>query len=729
MQPGARLLKSLLTRPIFLFTIILSLCPTVPAHAAPSPATEREWLVMLYQNADDPILEGDIFIDLNEAELVGSSDAVTIVSQLDRYDGEFDGDGDWTSAKRFLVTQDGDLNAIGSKMVKDLGEVDSGSPNTLVDFAVWAMTTYPARKYALILSDHGAGWVGGWNDDAPKAESSLTINEIDQALAAILSRTKVAQFELLGFDACLMSEVEALAGVAPYARYAVASQETEPALGWAYAKFLGGLNANPRQSGADLAKSIVKSYIVNDIRIVDDKARRAFLQETGEETTVTAKALGATMSEDVTLTAINLTKFAPLMAALNEFAYTLTMVDPAAIAKARTYAQSFETVFAEEEPSPYLDLGHFATLVTKFANSPKLTAANKKLQSAYKAAILAEVNGPARPGASGFSIFFPTPDLLVEVGTAASEQSYTAYASRFAGASLWDDFLAFHYTNRDFDPDGAVLDLLNPQRGRKALLRNYAAPLLTDEDLVSTPGIDTELTMTPLEVSEEEITAGDTLLLGTQISGENVGYIYIEVTRYDEENDVYILEDMDFIASEESAVQDGVYYPLWTQEDMDDFVYEWSPTVYALDDGKTEAFALFEPSVYGKTEHDTEYTVRGIYTFADSDQARYALMSFDGDLTYKNIFGYVGANGTGALREIRPRKGDTFTILEQWYEQDKTGEWIITEHEGDTLTFQGKPFTATAYESYPGEYSLGIIVNDILDNSIAEYVTVQVVEQ
>ena len=39
---------------------------------------------------------------------------------------------------------------------------DSGAPATLVDFAVWAMKTYPAKRYALILSDHGAGWVGGW---------------------------------------------------------------------------------------------------------------------------------------------------------------------------------------------------------------------------------------------------------------------------------------------------------------------------------------------------------------------------------------------------------------------------------------------------------------------------------------------------------------------------------------------------------------------------------------
>ena len=728
MKSGTNAKPSLWMRVIVLFTIAFPLFSPLSAHANPPAATEREWLVMLYQNADDPILEKDIFLDLNEAELVGSSDAVTIVSQLDRYDGEFDGDGDWTSTKRFLVTQDDDLDTIASEEIKDLGEVDSGSPKTLVDFAVWAMTTYPARKYALILSDHGAGWVGGWNDDAPKEGSSFTINEIDQALATILQRTKVANFELLGFDACLMSEVEALAGVAPYARYAVASQEVEPALGWAYATFLGALAKNPRQSGADLAKSIVKSYIVNDIRIVDNEARQVFLEETGADADLTARALGATMSADVTLTAINLMKFAPLMDALNEFSFMLTGIDPVAIAKARTYAQSFETVFAEEEPSPFLDLGHFAALVTKFAGDADLTAAHKRLQSAYKAAILVEMSGPARPGASGFSIFFPTPDLLVAVGLAESEQSYTAYASRFAGASLWDDFLAFHYTNRDLDPDAVALDLLDPKVGPKADLTDYAVPLLVEAEEATTPGVDTELAMTPLEVSAEEITASETLLLATQIQGANVGYIYIEVSRWDEENNVYILEDMDFIASEESAEEDGVFYPVWTARDLDDFIYEWSPTVYSLSDGKTEAFALFEPSVYGQGNADTEYTVRGLYTFADSGKSRYAFMSFDGNLEYKNIFGYVGADGTGALREIRPRKGDTFTVLEQWYEEDAAGEWVITEHEGDTLTFQGKPFTVTAYDSYPGEYSLGIIVSDILDNSIAEYATVLVVE-
>ena len=95
-------------------------------------------------------------------KLVGSTEQVKIVSQIDRYKGGFDGDGDWTTAKRFLVTKDNDLNVTRSKELADLGEIDSGNPDTLVDFAVWAISAYPADHYVLILGDHGAGWDGGW---------------------------------------------------------------------------------------------------------------------------------------------------------------------------------------------------------------------------------------------------------------------------------------------------------------------------------------------------------------------------------------------------------------------------------------------------------------------------------------------------------------------------------------------------------------------------------------
>jgi hypothetical protein len=82
-----------------------------PPVAAGSGQT---WLVMLYQDADDEILEKDIYIDLNEAERVGSSENVHIVTQIDRYRGGFTGDGDWTTTRRYYATRDDDLNRIGS---------------------------------------------------------------------------------------------------------------------------------------------------------------------------------------------------------------------------------------------------------------------------------------------------------------------------------------------------------------------------------------------------------------------------------------------------------------------------------------------------------------------------------------------------------------------------------------------------------------------------------------
>src|SRR4030066_904040 len=126
---------------------------------------------MLYQDADDQILEQDIFVDLNEAERVGSTDRVSIVAQLDRYQGAYQGDGDWTSARRYLVTQDDNLNQINSQMVDDLGEVNMADGGSLVDFVTWAMQDYPADRYVLLLSDHGMGWPGGWSDPAPGINS------------------------------------------------------------------------------------------------------------------------------------------------------------------------------------------------------------------------------------------------------------------------------------------------------------------------------------------------------------------------------------------------------------------------------------------------------------------------------------------------------------------------------------------------------------------------------
>ncbi len=180
--------------PLRRLIMLLMLCclvlpPTIvraaPPTGVPAQAGEADWLIMIYSAADDNVLEEDLLIDLQEAELVGSTDRVTIVAQVDRFDGGYAGMGDWTSAKRLLITQDDDMSSFGSEELEDLGEVNMADGATLLDFIEWAVTNFPARKRMLILSDHGMGWPGGWSDPdpgGPGADDIALVNAFDDAI-------------------------------------------------------------------------------------------------------------------------------------------------------------------------------------------------------------------------------------------------------------------------------------------------------------------------------------------------------------------------------------------------------------------------------------------------------------------------------------------------------------------------------------------------------------------
>ena len=71
-----------------------------------------------------------------------------------------------------------------------------------------------------------------------------------------VSPGSTTRLHLVGLDACLMSQVEVLSAMAPHARYFTSSEETEPALGWAYTGFLSALTKNPGMSTVDLVKQI-----------------------------------------------------------------------------------------------------------------------------------------------------------------------------------------------------------------------------------------------------------------------------------------------------------------------------------------------------------------------------------------------------------------------------------------------------------------------------------------
>ena len=703
---------------IFTFIFLLLLSPAVRsgdsifqgslarAQSADSESGAGKWLIMLYQDADDQALERDIFIDLNEAEVVGSSERVHIVSQLDRFKGGFDGDGDWTSTKRFYLTKDSDLERLASEELEDLGEANMGDEKTLIDFVTWAIDKYPAERHVLILSDHGEGWPGGWHDPDPEEEAKIWLNEIDAALGQIRAQTGLDKFEMVGFDACLMSHLEVYSAIAPHARYSVASQETEPGIGWAYASFLKELVDDPEMNGSDLSRSIVSSYIIQDERIVDDGARARYVEEQGIEEGVSAKEVAEEMSADMTLSAVDLEALPSLNQAMNSFVTSLSGIDQTTVAAARTYAQSFTSVFGDEVPPSYIDLGHFVTLLKEKSENVEVDEAADLVLAALKGVIVAEKHGPLKPGASGISIYFPNSQLFRSDDLSGHKQ-YTAIADRFAGESQWDEFLMFHYSGRPLEADDAA----RPE----------------GEVEINAPGAG-NITIDPIDLSADVATEDEPVTMQTQISGNGIGYIFTFTGYYDEETNSILTVDTDFLEADKTEEVNGVYFPNWGDGGTVDIQFDWQPVLFAINDGRTSEFALLYPKEYGGTPEETVYAVEGIYTFTDTGESRYALMYFGGDGEMRQVFGFTGEGGTGAPREIVPRAGDQFTILEEWIGlgEGEDDEVEFFNEEGGTLTFSEENFFWEEISAPPGEYEVGFIVEDLDGNSYEEYVTIVV---
>jgi clostripain len=153
---------------VLIFIVSLVLITTGCGGVAPPNANLPEWTVMVYLDADNN-LEGAGIDDINEMEMVGSTSNVNIVVQIDRIpysvlDSNNQGyaddisNGDWTDTRRYYITQDYDPYIINSQLVSNLGELNMGTSSTLINFAKWAVSNYPAKKYLLVIWNHGGGF-------------------------------------------------------------------------------------------------------------------------------------------------------------------------------------------------------------------------------------------------------------------------------------------------------------------------------------------------------------------------------------------------------------------------------------------------------------------------------------------------------------------------------------------------------------------------------------------
>lgn len=140
---------------------------------------------------------------------------------------------------------------------KDAGSVSMTDPNTLSSFIRWCANKFPANRNALIFWDHGGGSVSGYGyDEKFQSSGSMSLAEIDKALT-----DGGVQFDFVGFDACLMATAENALMLTKHADYMIASEETEPGIGWYYTNWLTMLSKNTSVSTLELGKQIIDDFV------------------------------------------------------------------------------------------------------------------------------------------------------------------------------------------------------------------------------------------------------------------------------------------------------------------------------------------------------------------------------------------------------------------------------------------------------------------------------------
>lgn len=240
---------------------------------------------MVYM-AGDSFLDSNGFADSKEMKKAGSTKDVVIVAQFSRGLKN-------RPAKRYYLRKDSHDGALAGDVVADLGEVNTADPTALEDFLRWGTSTFPAKRYMVVIWGHGNGAddenVPGvtqhalhFHDAPPSFEATgavrgivigpaansyegeardfLDCRNFKKALATVTAELG-RKIDLLGMDSCLMSGAEVCYQLRDSVRLTVAPEGFGPLDGWPYDRVLKALVKEPEMKSEKLAHVVVEKYL------------------------------------------------------------------------------------------------------------------------------------------------------------------------------------------------------------------------------------------------------------------------------------------------------------------------------------------------------------------------------------------------------------------------------------------------------------------------------------
>ena len=197
----------------------------------------------------------------------------------------------------------------------------------------------------------------------------MSLSGISQAL-----RDGGVTFDFIGFDACLMATLENALMLDEFGDYLIASEETEPGIGWYYTTWLNELSKNPSMPTLQIGKNIVDGFV--------EACNRKCA---GQKTTLSV----------VDLAELSATVPAPFKAFSKGISQMISDKEYKTVANARSQAREF----ASSTKIDQVDVVHFASNLG--------TAEGKALADAIRGAVKYNRTSSNMTNAYGLSIFFP----------------------------------------------------------------------------------------------------------------------------------------------------------------------------------------------------------------------------------------------------------------------------------------------------------------------------------
>jgi hypothetical protein len=401
--------------------------------AKPKP---KEWTVMVFINGKNNLEMAGLY-NVNQMEKIGSTKDLNIVVEQGRMNGQAAGDtdldGNWTGSRRMLIKKDKDAEKITSPVLQQDKVVDMGDYKRAVDFVKWSKEKFPAKRYMLIIWNHGSGWMDPMKESKGISFDDETGNYIRTAQVGLILK-EAGKVDILAFDACLMNMAEVAFEVKDDAQVIVGSEETVPGLGYPYDLFLGAMAKKPATSTEEIGAVMVEAY----------------------------KMFYDAMKKPGQLSALRASKLDGLAVKMSEFAkLAKDSGDLDALKAARKGVIRYDCIGAASDPkmeiSFYGDIAQFAQLAaanlkeSDKAAALKASAAGLQDYIDKELVIYNKATGSNRAGhemaeSKGISVYLAPIETRIaqERLEGIFEGKYTDFA--FDKATGWHDFVTYLYT-------------------------------------------------------------------------------------------------------------------------------------------------------------------------------------------------------------------------------------------------------------------------------------------